>query len=175
MKKALVLLAASILLVTAAYAGDASNPMSGGQKAIYDLVSASLIKGAEKMPEDNYTFKPTPEVRSFAQLVGHAADAQFAFCAAVNGAKSPAPKVEGVKTAKADLVEALKESVMYCDKVYSAMTDSEGAQMIKFFGHDSAKLTVLSFNTAHCDEHYGNMVTYLRLKNIVPPTSERSN
>ncbi len=169
------LLVGSTVLVTAAFAAETSNPLSGGQKAMYDMVSASLIRGAEKMPEENYGFKPTPEVRSFAQLVGHAADAQYMFCSAANGSKPPEPKIEGTKTSKVDLVDALKESVAFCDKVYSAMTDADGAQIVNFLGRQAAKLNILSFNTAHSDEHYGNMVTYLRLKNIVPPTSERQN
>lgn len=175
MRTSLNILVNAALLAGVLGAAETSNPLSSGQKAIYEIVSGSLVKGAEKMPEENYTFKPTPEVRSFGELVAHAADAQYLFCSAASSSKSPVPKVEGAKTSKADLVEALKQAVAYCEKVYSGMTDSEGAQMTKFFGRDSAKLTILAFNTAHSDEHYGNMVTYLRLKNIVPPTSERRN
>ena|SRR5271165_3994034 len=150
-----------------------ANPLSGGQKAIYGIVSAALIGGAEKMPEENYSFKPTPEVRSFGQLVGHAANAQYLFCSVAAGEKNPSTaNIEETKTSKADLVQALKDGVSYCSKVYAAMTDAQAIQIVKFFGRDMAKLTVLSFNSAHADEHYGNMVTYLRLKSIVPPTSE---
>lgn len=153
-------------------AADVANPLVSGQKAIYQLVSDALVRGAQKMPEENYSFRPTPDVRSFGELVAHAADAQMSFCSAANGSKGP-NRMEGTKTAKADLVDALQQSVAFCEKVYSGMTDAEAAQQVKFFGHDSLKLTILSFNTAHADEHYGNMVTYLRLKNIIPPTSER--
>jgi hypothetical protein len=173
LKNILKVCVASSLLVAAAVAAETSNPLMGGQKMLFEMVSGSLIKGADKMPEDSYGFKPTPEVRSFAQLVGHTADAQTMFCSIAVGNKPPATKVENTKTSKADLLQALKDSAAYCDKVYSGITDAEGAQMVKFFGRDSAKLTVLTLNTAHSDEHYGNMVTYLRLKNIVPPTSER--
>jgi len=133
----------------------------------------ALIGGAEKMPEENYSFKPTPEVRSFGQLVGHAANAQYLFCSVAAGEKNPSTaNIEETKTSKADLVQALKDGVSYCSKVYAAMTDAQASQIVKFFGRDMAKLTVLSFNSAHSDEHYGNIVTYLRLKGIVPPTSE---
>jgi uncharacterized damage-inducible protein DinB len=175
MNKLVRLCLGSALLVTSSIAAETSNPLVGGQKAIFEIVSGSLIRGAEKMPEADYGFKPTPEVRSFGQLVGHAADAQMMFCSAVNGDKRSTTRVESTKTSKADLVQALKDATSYCEKVYSGMTDAEAPKMIKFFGQDSAKLTVLSFNNAHSDEHYGNMVTYLRLKNIVPPTSERKN
>jgi uncharacterized damage-inducible protein DinB len=172
-KNILRLCIASSLLAAACFAAETSNPLMGGQKGLFEMVSGSLIKGADKMPEESYSFKPTPEVRSFGQLVGHAADAQRMFCSIAVGDKPPSSKVENAKTSKADLVQALKDSAAYCDKVYSAITDAEAGQMVKFFGRDSAKLTVLTLNTAHSDEHYGNMVTYLRLKNIVPPTSER--
>ena len=59
-----------------------------------------------------------------------------------------------------------------CNKAFDSMTDAKGSQMVKFMNFDIAKLTVFSLNTAHTDEHYGNMVTYLRIKGIVPPTSE---
>lgn len=148
-----------------------ANPLSGGQKAFYGIVSGNLVAGAEEMPEDNYSFKPTPEVRSFGQLVGHVADAQYLFCSMAAGEKNPSPGIEKSKSSKADLVQALKDGVAYCDKVYDGMTDAEASQIVKLFGRDSAKLTVLTVNTAHADEHYGNMVTYLRLKGLVPPSS----
>ncbi|MDQ2901778.1 MAG: DinB family protein, partial [Acidobacteriota bacterium] len=120
------------------------NPLSAGQKVIYGIVKNNIVKGAEKMPEENYSFKPTPEVRSFGQLVGHVADAQYLFCSAADGEKNPSPDIEKTKTSKADLVQALKDGFSYCDKVYDGMTDAKAAQMVKFFGRESAKLTVLS-------------------------------
>jgi uncharacterized damage-inducible protein DinB len=136
------------------------------------MVKNNLVRGAEKMPEENYSFKPTPDVRSFGQLIGHVADAQYMICSAVLGEKNPAPDIEKNKTSKADLGQALKDALAYCDKAYDGLTDAQAAQTVKFFGRDQAKATVLSFNTMHNMEHYGNMVTYLRLKGLVPPTSE---
>ena len=76
------------------------------------------------------------------------------------------------KTSKADLAAALKQSFDYCDPVYDSMTDTTGAQMVKMFGHETSKLGVLNFNIAHSNEMYGQMVVYMRLKGIVPPSSE---
>src|SRR5438552_18040191 len=150
-----------------------SDPLSAGNKGIYNTVKNNLVKAAEKMPEENYAFKPTPEVRSFGQLVGHVADAQYGFCSAVLGEKSPMTgSVEKTKTSKADLVQALKDAFAYCDKAYDGMTDDDAVQTVKFFGRDTPKLGVLSFSNMHDYEHYGNMVTYMRLKKIVPPSSE---
>jgi uncharacterized damage-inducible protein DinB len=150
-----------------------ANPITASEKGFYQVVSGEVIAAAQKMPEENYAFKPTPEVRSFGQLVGHVADAQYGLCSTAIGEANPMKAIEKTKTSKADLVAALKEGVAYCNKAFAGMTDAQGSQMVKMMGYDLAKITVLSVNTAHTDEHYGNMVTYLRLKNIVPPSSER--
>ena len=150
-----------------------SNSISASAKGFYTVVSGEVIAAAEKMPETNYSFKPTPEVRSFGQLVGHVADAQYFFCSTATGEASPMKDIEKTKTSKADLVAALKEAVAYCNKAYAGMTDAQGSQTVKFMNYDMARLGVLSVNTAHTDEHYGNMVTYLRIKGIVPPSSEK--
>src|SRR5689334_16208936 len=125
-----------------------SNPLSVGQKTIYTLVKNNIIRAAEKMPEENYSFKATDEVRSFGQLVGHVADAQYLFCSNASGDKNPAPGIEKSKTSKADLVKSLRDAFGYCDKIYDGMTDQRGAEAVKIFGIDANRLTVLSFNTA---------------------------
>jgi uncharacterized damage-inducible protein DinB len=148
------------------------NPITASEKGFYSYVSSAVVGAAQKMPEENYSFKPTPEVRTFGQLVGHVADASYTFCSQATGEANPAKNIEKTKTSKADLVAALKDGVAYCNKAFDNMTDAKGSKMVKLFNFDLAKLTVFSINTAHTDEHYGNMVTYLRLKGIVPPTSE---
>lgn len=150
-----------------------ANPLTASEKGFFGLVSGEVIAAAEKMPEENYSFKPTPDVRSFGQLVGHVADAQYLFCSTASGKSAPMKGIEKTQTSKADLVGALKEAVAYCNNAYAGMTDAQGSQMVKMMNFDVARLTVLSVNTAHTDEHYGNMVTYLRLKGIIPPSSER--
>ncbi|HEY2466268.1 MAG TPA: DinB family protein, partial [Terracidiphilus sp.] len=113
-----------------------------------------------------------PEVRTFGQLVGHVADASYNFCSQAIGEPNPSKDIEKTKTSKAALVAALKDGVAYCNKAFDSMNDAKGSEMVKLFNFNIAKLTLLSLNSAHTDEHYGNMVTYLRLKGIVPPTSE---
>jgi len=149
-----------------------ANPITISEKGFYSVVSGEVVAAAQKMPEENYSFKPTPDVRSFGQLVGHVADAQYGFCSTVLGEPNPMKAIEKTKTSKADLVAALKDGVAYCNKAFAGMTDAQGSQIIKMMNFNVARLTVLSINTAHTDEHYGNMVTYLRLKGIVPPSSE---
>jgi uncharacterized damage-inducible protein DinB len=149
------------------------NPISGFQKGAYGRVKDILLRSAEKMPEENYSFKPTDSVRSFGQVVGHVADAQYLFCSIALGEKNPGPNIEKTKTTKADLVAALKEAFTYCDKAYDGLTDASAAQTVTLFGNPAPRLGALEVNLVHNMEHYGNLVTYMRLKNIVPPTSEQ--
>jgi uncharacterized damage-inducible protein DinB len=149
-----------------------ANPITQSEKGLYSFISGTVIAAAQKMPEENYSFKPTPEVRSFGQIVGHVADAQYMFCSAAIGEANPSKDIEKTKTSKADLVAAMKDAQAYCMKTFAAMTDAKGAEMIKMMGFPMARMGVLSLNNAHTDEHYGNLVTYMRLKGLVPPTSE---
>jgi uncharacterized damage-inducible protein DinB len=149
-----------------------ANPFTTFNKIAYARIKGILIASAEKMPEENYNFKPTDAVRSYGQIVGHVADAQYNFCSIALGDKNPGLNIEKSKTTKADLVAALKESVAYCDKAYEGMTDASGTEMVTIFGSSMPRIGALNINNIHDMEHYGNLVTYMRLKNIVPPTSE---
>ena len=172
-----VLSVAIALLLAAplpAVAQDAANPMQGSIKSVWDMLKVNLSRTAEKVPEDLWSFKPTPEVRSFAQLIGHVADANFSICGAASGEKPPQSGVEKSMTSKADLSKALNASIAFCDKVIAGMDDKKGMEPVKFFGGSQTRLGVLAFNNAHSFEHYGNLVTYMRLKGIVPPSSEKS-
>ncbi len=172
---ALALASATLTLAQtpAAPAAPAANPFIAGQKFVYPYVMGIVVRAAEKMPEENYAFKPTPEVRSYGQILGHVADANYMFCSTVLGEKNPSPGVEKTKTSKADLVQALKDAMAYCSKASDTMTDSTSVQTVHIMDRDEAKLNVLMFNNLHTMEHYGNLVTYLRLKGIVPPSSEQ--
>ena len=149
-------------------------PFSTYNKFFYARMKTILVSSAEKMPEESYNFKPTDSVRSYGQIVGHIADAQYNFCALALGETNPGLKIEETKTTKVELVAALKGALAYCDKAYDSMTDASGAQMVKMFGMDMPKFGVLNINNAHDMEHYGNLVTYMRMKNIVPPSSEQA-
>jgi uncharacterized damage-inducible protein DinB len=169
----LLLILTIAVLASAAVSMAQDNPFSTWNKVAYGRVSQILLASAEKMPEANYSYKPTDSVRSYGQIIGHVADAQYLFCSIALGEKGPDLKIEQSKTSKADLIDALKTAVAYCDKAYAGMTDASGAQVVKLFGNDTPKLDVLTVNNMHNMEHYGNLVTYMRLKNIVPPTSEQ--
>jgi len=131
-----------------------------------------LLSSAEKMPEENYNFKPTEVVRSYGQILGHVADQHYGRCSLVRGEIDPNLRIEQVKTSKADLIAALKASFAYCDKAYDGIDDASANQMVKLGPQQFSKLGVLNINLLHSTLHYGNLITYMRLKNIVPPSSE---
>jgi len=167
----------AIALVAAAASLPAQAPdlktLSGGAQALHNQTKGAIIAAAEKMKAEDYGFAPTDGVRTFGQLVGHVADAQYSFCSAATGETHAPAGIEKSKKAKEELVAALKEAMAYCDKAYASTTDANAAQVVKFFGGERTRLNVLSFNTTHNYEHYGNMVTYMRIKGVVPPTSEK--
>ena len=148
------------------------NPISAWNKKANARLKDILLRSAQKMPEENYSFKPTDTVRSYGQVIGHVADAQYLFCSIALGEKNPAPDIEHTKTSKADLIAALTAGFAYCDKAFDSMTDASASQAITLFGNDAPRISALSVNNMHNMEHYGNLVTYMRLKNIVPPSSE---
>jgi uncharacterized damage-inducible protein DinB len=152
-----------------------ANPLTDASKAFYMMVNQNVIKAAEEMPENYYSFRPAPTVRSFGQLVAHVADGQYEFCSAVIGDRTRGPQVEKNVTGKDNLITALKQAFKYCDKAYDGMNDTRGVQTVQFFGRTVPRISLLDFNTAHTDEHYGNMVTYMRIKGLVPPSSQRQS
>ena len=162
----------SFLLLSSAASAQAGNPLTANAKLQFGALSGFVVRSAEKVPEDLYSFRATPEVRTMAQLFGHVADAMFGMCSTAAGAKPPRTGIEKAVTAKAELVAALKEGVSYCNSVYDGMTDVKGTETVSFVFGPTPRLSLLYFVVSHTYEHYGNLVTYMRLKNIVPPSSE---
>ena len=153
--------------------GASFNSIIAYNKGMYDGIKMILLRSAEKMPEKHYNFKPAESVKSYGQILGHIADSQYLFGSMVLGVKNPKPQIEKNKTTKTELIAALKKAFDYCDKAYTAMTDESALQTVKLFGQDTPKFSVLQVNGTHTISHYGNLVTYMRMNNIVPPTSEQ--
>jgi hypothetical protein len=147
-----------------------ANPLSTELKQMYTGVKNNLTKMADKMPEEHYTFKATPEIRTFGQLVAHVADSQAGACSAATGEQKSVGAA--AKTSKADLVAALKESFTICDAAFDALTDTKAVEMIKTRRGERTRLGALAGTVSHSNEEYGYMAVYLRLKGIVPPSSE---
>jgi uncharacterized damage-inducible protein DinB len=173
MRAATAVAVAVTVLWTAGLATAQDNPMARTIKAQHDAIKGNLVKSAAKVSEADYAFKPTPEIRSFGELVGHVANANFMICATAVGEKSPSTvNIEKTVTGKAALEKALADSMAYCETAMAKLTAANATEEIKFFTGPTPRLGVFAFNNAHNMEHYGNMVTYMRLKGIVPPSSE---
>ena len=181
----LTVLIVSVSLTGAAQTSDsgfgdlASLSMASVAKGMHANIRRNLVEAAEAMPAADYVFKPTPEVRSFGQIIGHVATANFFFCSQARAEASPATgNYERTTTEKAALVKALEDSLAYCDETYAGTTDANFGQSIKTPGpggpRDATRGGVLVFNTAHNNEHYGNLAVYLRLKGQVPPSTGRT-
>jgi len=176
MKSRMMMLVMGIATTTttlAAQSGGGVAPHVAILKTQADTVRALVLRTAEKVPEDVYSFKPTPEVRSLGGVLGHIADGNNLLCGMANGDKPAPNQVNEKKTTRADLVAALKASFAACDKVFAGTTDANATAPVDFFGQKQTRLGMLAFTNSHMWEHYGNLVTYMRLKNIVPPSSER--
>lgn len=173
MTKSSVLALVALLCLSGQVSAQDANPMTDATRAQYELIKGNVTKAAARMAESDYGFAPTPEVRNFGRLVGHIANANYMLCAAAAGEKSPSTSdVEKTATTKADLEKALAGAFAYCDGVFAKMTDTAGLEKVKYFLGEQPKLAVLAFNNAHNMEHYGNIVTYMRMKGLVPPSSE---
>lgn len=172
----MVLLAMGMAITTAtlvAQSGGGIAPHVAILKTQADTIRSLVLRTAEKVPEDVYAFKPTPDVRSLGGVLGHIADGNNLLCGIANGDKAAPNPVNEKKTTRADLVAALKASFAACDKVFEGTTDTNATAPVDFFGQRQTRLGMLAFSNSHMWEHYGNLVTYMRLKNIVPPSSER--
>ena len=150
----------------------ASNPFLESSKGFYSEAKEDILRSADKVPQDKFGFRPTDSVRTMGQLFAHVADGQYEFCGAAAG-KHDDKNVEQTAKTKADIVAALKAAFAYCDAVYAGMTDAKAAEMVPAFGGTKiTRLSLLDGNVSHTMEHYGNLVTYMRIQGMVPPSSE---
>jgi len=140
-------------------------------KSLWTDVREYLLQSAKDVPESLYTFRPTPEVRTFGELIAHVAGSQKMFCAMALGEKPPAESaVEDSAKTKAAIVAALDASNTYCERAYG-QSDAATAAGAEIFGQHRTRLYALLMNTTHDNEHYGNVVTYMRMNHMVPPSS----
>jgi len=153
-----------------------SNSFAATVKAMHANIRRNLADAAASMPVEGYGFRPAPQVRTFAQLIGHVTNANFLFCSAAKGEPSPYKQNAENLTAKDVALKALLESLAYCDSVYMDTTDTNFGGRASVAGSKPTATTrgaILIFNTTHNNEHYGNIVVYLRLKGLVPPSTAR--
>jgi len=157
-----------------------ANPLSTWLRNAYTGNRNVIVRSAEKMPEENYGMRPgtQQEVRSFGQQVGHVANYNFVWCAQAKGEKNPnaGNNLEKLNS-KAEFLKALNDAFTYCEGVYSSLTDASGLEMVDITQESgrqtrNLRMALLILNYGHNNEIYGNMVTYMRMKDIVPASSE---
>ena len=175
-----ILTTAVLLLVVGAGAAQAqekssvANARLSGLMFPYQVAKGYLTKTIDQISQDNLAYQPTKEVRTFGAIIGHVADANRMFCAIADGKPAPSENAGSEKlTDKAALAAALKSAFEYCDAVTARLTDADLARPAELFGNKTNVAGVLSLNAAHNFEHYGNLVTYMRLNGIVPPSSQQ--
>jgi len=161
-------LAIIVCLASPAFLRAQENPFSADARQTYTLIKEIMLKAADRMPAEAYSFRTTPQVRSFAEMIAHVADAQLRMCSVVKGESATANA--GSKSTKAELLPALKASFDYCDPVYETMTDAAGAAKVRWARWEMSKLGLLNWNISHDNEMYGIIGAFLRLKGLVPPS-----
>ncbi len=155
----------------------AADPLSRVVQNGWNNVKRNLRESAEQMPDANYAFKPVDTVKTFGEILAHTAGANYAYCSMAKGEKTPFTEEYFEKNAKtrADIIKAVNDSIAYCDGAYGTLTDAALAQTVAV--PDSTRTVpraqALLGNIAHDNEHYGNLVTYFRLKGMVPPSTAR--
>ncbi len=175
----LALLASLAATPAAAQAQQASgDPLTGALKRQFDNVSRNVREAAEKMPEDKFTYQATKDVRTFGAFVGHVANAHYNFCSRAKGEQNPNKEDFEKVTGKAALVKAITAANDYCAAVFTGANDKWMLETLATGQPPNQQQTpraaVLANNTSHSNEHYGNLVTYMRLNGLVPPSTERA-
>ena len=131
-----------------------------------------ITRSAEAMTEADYAFRPAPDVRSFGELLAHVADSNYGFCAMARGETAPVRDIEKTKKTRADIARARTESFAYCDALLAGLDETAIGRQVQFRGKPRTVGVVLTFFNYHSMLHYGNVITYMRLRGKVPPSSE---
>jgi uncharacterized damage-inducible protein DinB len=154
-----------------------ADPVSQAIRDTWEGAKRNMKESADQMSDADYSFRPTESVRTFGQILAHLAGASYVYCSAARGEKTPHEEDDFEKTAttKAQIVKVLNDSIAYCDAAYSSLTDRTAAEIVPmaFGGKEAARASALIRNVGHYQEHYGNVVTYFRVKGMVPPSSRR--
>ncbi len=172
MRRSLLILAiATPLAAQQQQAADPARVAVAAARASWMAAHNYIVRSAEQMSEANFAFKPVATVRTFAQIVAHVADDEMGWCAQVLGEPVKQTQFEKTLTAKADVMKAIRDAGTYCERAY-AITDAQAAELTTIWGGRQSKIRGLMDNAAHDWEHYGNIVTYMRIKGLVPPSSQ---
>ncbi len=176
----LVLLSAALVVAQAPSAAPTTPPTpvklsaQADVQRSYNGLKANILKAADKMPADSYSFRPTPDIRTFARVVNHVTEAQSRYCGVLNGTAPDAlPKVPPETADKTAIVAALQASFAECDKAYASLTDDNLLQMLTIGPLTRTRIGFAWGNVSHDNEQYATLALYMRLKGLVPPSSEK--
>ncbi len=151
-----------------------ANPITSNLKQSWADTRDLLTKTADKMPDEDYRFKPTPDIQDFGQRMAHVITFNMRACSALKG-EPKSPTFSAAPT-KAEVTAAMKETNDLCDSVFAALTDADILTLVTAGrGGQRTKLALIEANILeHSQEVYGYTAVYLRLKGIVPPSSSRT-
>jgi len=166
---AMVLLSAA----TAFAQTNAAGPQVSSSMVLFGNAKNNVAKSADLISDDLWNWRPTPKVRTFGELFAHIADGQYEFCGAALEGKPVDKGIEKTAKTKKEVVAALTQAFAYCEAGYRKMSEATAGETVTFFGRPMTRISIMDFNAAHTIEHYGNLVTYMRLKDLVPPSSKQ--
>ncbi len=156
---------------SAVHAQDA-NPISTNLRASWSNIRDLLTKMADEMPTENYRFKPTPEIQDFGQRMGHAIITNMRACAALKGDTKTITL--SAMPSKDEIVSAMKQANDECDSLMDSLTDADVLRFVSARGGQRLELGVIEGMIEHSQENNGYLDVYLRIKGIVPPSSDRN-
>lgn len=151
-----------------------SNPVSDALREALQRAERNLVAAAKEMPDDKYSFAPTPAQMSFGKLVLHVAGANNFMCATISGNEAPERSKLQPGDAKEKLVSALEQSFQYCNTALTNLTDSNLGEEVPFFGGRKISRAAAVLGLAEdWGDHYSLAATELRLNGLLPPTAKR--
>ena len=143
-------------------------------KAVHEMVKGYVTKAAAQVPADKYSYQPTKDVRTMGQLFGHVANASRMICGTASGMAAPQALDAEKLATKAEIEKALADAMAFCDHAFGMISNANAGQTVELFGTTHSRIGAMAFNNAHNFEHYGNIVTYMRLNGMTPPSSQGS-
>lgn len=155
--------------------GGQTIPLSEGLRRSYNTVKMNLTETAQKFGEADYGYRPSEEIRVFGAQLAHVANSQFNACAAAKGEPNPnqGQNLEQTKKTRAEIVQALADSFAFCDPAFANLTDQSALELVRQGQNQVARGSVLTNLIVHGNEEYGILTVYMRMKGMVPPSTER--
>ena len=165
--------AAFAAVLVPAFAAAQTAPLA---KAFHEQIASAeknLVGAAEAMPEDKYSYKPTPAQMSFGAIMGHLAGGNDALCSVIGGVKPPAREKLAATATKAALIARLKETFAYCHSTLASLDDSKLGEEVTVFGDKLSRGALELETVGDWADHYSQMAIYLRMNGVLPPTAKK--